>query len=247
MIKTKKKTLIHSLSSELFTLGLHLKLYHFSWAKISCYKPKEKKRWRDKMRTNPDNVILAAGSGGRLMIRLICGLWLSDDLPTGGRVAYVSGTPATCRPCEKAKAAGQKRHDCCQTCSRGLWLNIVQDWESSQEMTPMLWFTHSVCGVFSFLLQLWFGPFRFLLPLVSHLMTVIVQSAAQLHQLFVTAIYLWLYRYSMSEDREEEDIFHSCVDQTKNIQPPCSWWGFSVWGRTEPVSRAMLWLLSDAA
>lgn len=93
--------------------------------------------------------------GGRSLPRLIGGLWVSDDLPGGGGVAHVGGAPSAARPRQEAKAAAErveKRQAWGQMCSRGLQLNIVQDWRKTvtasaeREMKPMFWFT-DVCGV----------------------------------------------------------------------------------------------------
>lgn len=75
------------------------------------------------------------GSGGRPLPHLISGLWVLDDLPAGGGVAHVGGAPSAARPRQEAKAAPnrvEKTDIWGQICSRGLQLNIVQDWRRSQ-------------------------------------------------------------------------------------------------------------------
>lgn len=78
--------------------------YSMDYNQIFCYMPKEKSRLRRK-----ENLRSVPGSGRRSLICLIRGLWVSDELPAGGRVAYVSGTPATARSRKEAKAEGAQK------------------------------------------------------------------------------------------------------------------------------------------
>lgn len=53
----------------------------------------------------------SASSGRRLLVRLIGGLRVSDDLPVGGGVAHVGGAPAATRPRQEAKAAADREEE----------------------------------------------------------------------------------------------------------------------------------------
>lgn len=53
----------------------------------------------------------STGSGRRLLVRLIVGLRVSDDLPVGGGVAHASGAPAAARPRQEAKAAADREEE----------------------------------------------------------------------------------------------------------------------------------------
>lgn len=58
------------------------------------------------METNLEKSLWSVpGSGQWSLIRLICALRVSDDLPGGGGAAHVGGAPAAARPRQEAKAA----------------------------------------------------------------------------------------------------------------------------------------------
>lgn len=63
------------------------------------------------------------------LLRIIRGLWVTNDLPGGGRAAHVGGTPPTARTCQEAETAAteKERQTWAQTENQGLQLNIVQD------------------------------------------------------------------------------------------------------------------------